>query len=95
MNRKKIDPMIEFRENMIGAVARIETNVDTLLSRRIEDRAAGELALRLHAAEDAEDFARLQEKQESLGGKMKWVIGVGSAFAFITTAAVGTGLIKF
>jgi hypothetical protein len=95
MNRKKIDPMTEFRESMIGAVVRIETNVSTLLSRRIEDREAIELALRMHVMENVDNFAALEERQDNLSGKMKWVIGVGSAFAFMATAAVGTGLIKF
>lgn len=95
MKNASTDPMIKFREFTINSLARIETHVGTILERQAEDREAIRDALRTHIEEDDAQFRALNEKQEAVSGKVKWILGGLSALSFLSAAAVAAGLIRF
>lgn len=89
--KQKADPMTEFREAVIGSIARLEANVERLLANQEQNRETIEATLREHTAQDAENFERLTVKQDrterlvnyGVGGVIVLQVIIGIALAVL------------
>lgn len=73
--KQKADPTSEFREAIVGSVARVETKLDAALARQIEDRLAIQKALEDHMDKDAKHFEKLYTKHERTDKVINYGIG--------------------
>lgn len=93
--------MAAFREHTLESLARIETHVDTLLSRQAEDRktvlgVAQSLRddLKSHTSDDAANFGQLRSAQARM---QKLVYGAAGGLVVLQTLIqlISSGVLKF
>lgn len=93
--KQKADPISEFREKVVDSIARIETNLSTLLQRQSEDRAALQRALEEHMERDTAHFESLYDKQAKTERLMNRGVGGVIVLQVVLGLLVAMGVLQF